>query len=152
MGWLELGNSTEAKAELAQISPRLQKHPAALELRWLICAKEQQWEEGLRFADAMIAEAPEEPSGWLHRAYALRRVPSGTLQLAWDALRPAADKFPKEAIIAFNLACYACQMQQMDTALVWLKRAMEKDERDQIKKMALEDPDLQPLSKEIQTL
>jgi hypothetical protein len=100
----------------------------------------------------MIAEAPEEPSGWLHRAYALRRVPSGTLQQAWDALRPAADKFPKEAIIAFNLACYACQMQQMDTALLWLKRAMEKDERDQIKKMALEDPDLQPLSKEIQTL
>jgi tetratricopeptide (TPR) repeat protein len=152
IGWLELGNPTEARAELAQITPRLQTHPAVLELRWLICAKEAQWEEGLALAESLIAAAPDEPTGWLHRAYALRRVPNGTLQQAWDALRPAADKFPKEAIIAFNLACYACQMQQMDTALEWVKRAMDKDEKDQIKKMALEDPDLQPLAGQIRKL
>ena len=152
IGWLELGNPSEARAELARITPRLQTHPAVLELRWLICAKEARWEEGLALAETLVATAPEEPSGWLHRAYALRRVSHGTLQQAWDALRPAADKFPNEAIIAFNLACYACQLQQMDTALEWVKRAMDKDAKDQIKKMALEDPDLQPLAAQIRNL
>jgi hypothetical protein len=74
------------------------------------------------------------------------------VQKAWDALLPAADKFPKQPIIAYNLACYACQMQQLDTALSWLKRAVEIGGKDQIKKMAMEDPDLQPLSKEIAEL
>ena len=34
IGWLELGNLAEAKAELAQISPAQQEHPDVLEARW----------------------------------------------------------------------------------------------------------------------
>ncbi len=56
------------------------------------------------------------PAGWLHRAYALRRVANGGLPQAWDALLPAAEKFPGEPVIAYNLSCYACQMQQLDAS------------------------------------
>src|SRR5271163_4207306 len=112
VGWLELGNPTEAKAELAQLAPGLQDHPAVLELCWMICAEEKNWEEGLNSAEALVRSTPESSSGWLHRAYALRRVSGGSLEKAWEALLPAADKFPKEPIIPFNLACYACQMRQ----------------------------------------
>src|SRR5437016_1526350 len=123
LGWLELGNLAEAKAELAQISSAQQNQPDVLELRWMISAEQRDWPEGLEVARALVEGAPERVSGWLHQAYALRRVPDGTIQKAWDALLPAFDKFPKEFLIAYNLACYACQMKDLEGARLWLDRA-----------------------------
>ncbi len=114
VGWLELGNAQEAAAELARMSPAVRCHPDVLEVRWAIYAERGDWLEGLKAAQTLVQEAPERPTGWLHRAYALRRVPDGGLKQAWDALLPAFDKFPKEQVIAYNLACYACQMQQLE--------------------------------------
>jgi len=151
-GWLELGNPAEAKAELDQVSPAQQEHPDVLELRWAISAAQQRWDEGLQAAQALLRRAPERSSGWLHQAYALRRVPNGGLQRAWEALLPASAKFPKEAIIPFNLSCYACQMRQLDAARNWLKRAAGIGGKELIKRMALGDPDLQPLWPEIEQL
>jgi len=115
-GWYELGNITEAKAELERISPALREHPDVLELRWLVHAQEKNWEQGLEVAEKLVEIAPERSSGWLHRAYALRRVKRGGLQTAWDALLPTVEKFPKEPTIPYNLSCYACQMGRMDEA------------------------------------
>ena len=78
--------------------------------------EEKRWEEGLQVAQTLLRRAPERPSGWLHQAYALRRVPDGGLQKAWEALLPAFDKFPKDLLIRFNLSCYACQMRRLDAA------------------------------------
>jgi len=152
IGWLELGNPAEAGAELAQISPAQQEHPDVLEVRWSISAEQRRWEEGLQIAQALLRRAPKRSSGWLHRAYALRRVPQGGLQQAWEALLPAFDKFPKEPIIPFNLACYACQMRQLDAARDWLQRAMAISGKEKIKPMALKDSDLEPLWEEIRRL
>jgi len=74
------------------------------------------------------------------------------LEKAWAALKPAAEKFPKESLIPFNLSCYACQMQQLDEARVWLKRALEVGGKERIKQQALLDPDLKPLWDEIRQL
>ena len=52
---------------------------------------------------ALLRRAPSARSGWLHQAYALRRVPDGGVQKAWEALLPAFEKFPKEPTIPFNL-------------------------------------------------
>jgi len=79
-------------------------------------------------------------------------VPQGGLQQAWEALLPAFDKFPKEPIIPFNLACYACQMRQLDAARDWLQRAMAISGKEKIKPMALKDSDLEPLWEEIRRL
>jgi hypothetical protein len=152
LGWLELGNLAEARAELAQISTACQTHPDVLEVRWLVCAEEKRWEEGLAAARALLDRAPERASGWLHQAYALRRVPQGGIQQAWDALLPAHGKFPNEPTIPYNLSCYACQMQQLDTARVWFKRAVAVGGKEHVKQMALSDPDLQPLWTEIREL
>lgn len=149
VGWIELGNLAEAKAELEHISSPLQLHPDVLEVRWLICAEEQQWTEGLQVARALLHNAPDRASGWLHQAYALRRVHDGGIQKAWDALLPAFDKFPRTEIIAYNLSCYACQMNEMDTARLWLKRAISIGNKERVKQRALEDADLQPLWNEI---
>jgi len=152
VGWFELGNLEEAKAELEKVAPAAQNHPDVLEVRWLVYAQEKNWEEGLAVAEKLFEIAPERSSGWLHRAYALRRLRRGGLQTAWDALLPAFEKFPKEPTIPYNLSCYACQMGRLDEARQWLQRAVKIAGEEKIKFMALNDDDLEPLWEEIKRL
>lgn len=149
IGWLELGNQSEARAELARISPSCQKNPEVLEVRWMLDASEHNWSDALVTARCLIENDPTRSAGWLHQAYALRRVPDGGLQAAWDALLPVADRFPKEPTIPYNLSCYACQLGRLDDARTWLKRAMRVGNKPNIKIMALSDSDLKPLWNEI---
>ena len=62
---------------------------------------------------------------------------------AWNILLAAMVRFPKEAAISFNLACYAAQMGDLDDARDCLRHAVASDEG--LKQKALEDPDLAPL-------
>src|SRR5262249_43486013 len=137
VGWLELGNLTEAKAELNHLREELQSHPDVLEVRWAICAEGKDWQEGLEAAQVLLRVAPERSSGWLHQAYALRRVAGGGLQQAWQALLLASEKFPEVEIIAYNLSCYACQMSQMEVARHWFKRAFTLGDKEEIRRRAL---------------
>jgi hypothetical protein len=149
IGWLELGNPSEAKLELSHLKPELQSHPDVLELRWVISAEDKNWAEGLDVARALLKAAPDRPSGWLHQAYAVRRVPGGGLAQAWDALLPASEKFPEIEMIAYNLSCYACQMNQLDAARHWFEKASSLGDKAAIRERALQDPDLEPLWDEI---
>lgn len=152
LGWLGLGCPGDARAELELISAVNQLRADVLEVRWALCAHEMRWDDALTIAELELKAAPAESSGWLHRAYALRRVAGGGLTPAWDALLPAAIKFPKEPVIAYNLACYACQLGQLDLARQWLYRALAVGNKEVLKKMALADDDLQPLWQEIKEL
>jgi Flp pilus assembly protein TadD len=152
VGWLGLGCADDARAELKMISTGNQKHPDVLEARWTLCVHDKHWGDALKIAELELKSTPGEAGGWLHRAYALRRVSDGGLPQAWDALLPAAEKFPTEPVIAYNLSCYACQMQQLATAREWLQRAVQAGGKEAIKKMALADDDLQPLWTEIEHL
>jgi tetratricopeptide (TPR) repeat protein len=151
-GWLELGNLAEARAELAQISAALQNHPEVLDLRWHLLASEQNWPAALEIARTLLQLRPESPAGWLHQAYALRRAPGGGLQAAWAALLPALEQFPEAPTVPYNLACYACQLEQLDEARALFQRALAVGGRENIKRLALRDPDLQPLWAEIRNL
>jgi Flp pilus assembly protein TadD len=148
-GWLGLNCAADARLELAKISAVNRNHPGTLETHWLICAHEKNWAEALTVAEQELQSAATDASGWLHRAYALRRVNGGGLLAAWNALLPAAEKFPDEPVIAYNLACYACQMQKLDTAREWLQSAMTIGKKEAIRKMALADEDLKAMWSEI---
>ena len=152
IGWLGLDCVAEARESLSQVAPEYRNHPDVLEVHWSLHAHERQWAEALRIADEELARSPGDAAGWLHRAYALRRVSGGGLPKAWEALLPAAKKFPAEPVIAYNLSCYACQMQQLDAARTWLHRAINAGRKDAIKKMALADDDLKTLWNEIENL
>jgi Flp pilus assembly protein TadD len=148
-GWLELDCPADALQELEQLSPEARGHPEVLELRWLIHAARKDWAAALAVARELVEIAPDRCSGWLHRAYALRRAPGGGLQQAWEALQPAFERFPKETLIPYNLACYACQLGQLDDSRRWLQRAFEAGEKDAVIRLALQDEDLRPLWEEI---
>ena len=151
-GWQELGNCTEAKREWEKLTPAARQHPDALEVRWRICAEEKDWDGGLETARALLQADPKRASGWLHQAYALRRVDGGGVKAALDALLPAADQFPGEEVIPYNIACYTCQLRQFDLARIWLRRAMRSGDPARLKRMALSDSDLEPLWAEIAAL
>lgn len=152
IGWLGLGCPSDARDELNKLSLINLNHPDTLEVRWALYAKEECWDEALKIAEQEFKLRPNDPAGWLHRAYALRRATTGGLIMAWGVLLPAAEKFPQESVIAYNLACYACQLKHLDTARTWLQRALKIGEKDTLKKMALDDDDLKPLWSEIKAL
>jgi Flp pilus assembly protein TadD len=152
IGWLGLGCVGDAREELTRISPANLSHPGVLEVRWLICVREERWSDALEIARMELKLAPDNSASWLHHAYALRRASTGGLILAWGALLPAAAKFPEEPVIAFNLSCYACQLRELENARLWLQRAVQAGGKDAIKQMALADDDLKPLWPEIEEL
>jgi len=142
-GWLELGMPLEAQAELVNLTPSLRIHPLVLELQWNIHAQTGQWELASGVSAALATLLPEDSFGWIHRAYSLHELKR--TREAWDVLLPMADKFPDQYIIRYNLACYACQLDNLKESLVWLKRAMALAGKKDVRIMALEDPDLKPL-------
>lgn len=144
-GWLGLGDSREAMAELKQISPANQRTPLVLEVCWSAHAGSQEWESAFAVAQKLVEEAPKSCFGWVHRAFALRRMEGGGIEQAWDALLPAAVRFPKEPIIPYNLSCYCAQLNRLKEARDWMDKAMAIGHSRAITKMALEDPDLQLL-------
>jgi tetratricopeptide (TPR) repeat protein len=149
IGWLELGNHEEARAELMKVNPELQKNPDVLEANWLVYSAEKNWTDALTAARMLVEVEPARASGWLHQAYALRRVPNGGLEAAWEALLPAFQRFPKEPTIPYNLSCYACQLDRLDEARDWLRKAINAGNKAKIKLMALSDSDLKALWNEV---
>jgi len=61
-------------------------------------------------------------------------------------LLPALKLFPKFWLLPYNLACYCAQLGKIKEAEDWFKRAMALNEK-QVKRITLDDPDLEPLWK-----
>ncbi len=146
-GWFELGDCIEATEELDQITPEMRGHPSVLEVRFHIYTAAKKWEYAAEIAKAISEFAPESPFGFIHQAYSLHEL--NRTQEAWNMLLPVVDKFPKEYIIRYNLACYACQLGNLKEARHWLKKAIGLASTKEVELMALNDPDLEPLRKEI---
>jgi Flp pilus assembly protein TadD len=146
-GWLELGNWSEATAELGRITPVNLAHPDVLVIRYEIYAMAAQWEMAATVADEVCRLAPDDAIGWIYRSFALHELKQ--TEAAWVALLPAAEKFPEEPEIPYNLACYAAQTGRLKEARVWLAQAFEVGEKEELRTEALEDPDLMPLRTEI---
>jgi predicted Zn-dependent protease len=146
-GWLGLGNWREAIAELDQIPPQMQEHPLVLRARWGIQGASGKWESAVDTARAIAKKLPDDSWGWIHWAYSLHELKR--TKEAQSVLRPIADQFPNESTIQYNMACYCCQLGQAEESRQWLERAMALEGKKHIRAMALEDPDLEPLWKEI---
>jgi Flp pilus assembly protein TadD len=149
-GWLELGDSAEAARELRRLSPAALGHTDVLDLRWRLHAARGQWDSALDVARLVTSVAPERPSGWIHQSYTLHELKR--TEEALHLLLPVAEQFPEESIIAYNLACYACQLGDLAGAKIWLERASKGRGKLPLKQMALEDPDLAPLREYITRL
>ncbi len=152
IGWLGLGNVDEAAVELRFMTETGKVHPDALEIRFSVLAQLGEWDEARQVAHELKNRQPDRATGYLNYTYALRRSVDDSLEACWETLQEAAERFPDEPIIPYNLACYACVLNRMDEARQWLGRAIEVGEKKQVVKMALKDEDLEPLWEEIEKL
>jgi tetratricopeptide (TPR) repeat protein len=151
-GWLGLGSWQEAASELENVSPDAAAHPDVLEVRYEILAKAGQWELAADTALTWINKAPEERGAWIKQAYAVRRKPGGGIVLAKGILTAAQQRFPQEPLIAYNLACYECQLGNLPQARDWLRQAFKWGNVRHLKQMCVQDSDLEPLRSEIAKL
>jgi tetratricopeptide (TPR) repeat protein len=147
LGWLDLRLVSDARGELQQVSTVNACHPEVLEVWWRVHAAERHWDEALRVAEMELQTAPDRMSGWVDRSYSLHEL--RRTQEAREALLPAVKKFPEASLIPYNLACYACQLGDPAEARQWLRKAIARGEKDEIKRLALNDPDLAALREEI---
>jgi predicted Zn-dependent protease len=146
-GWLGLGNTAEAREELAKLSLGVLSHPEVLRVKYHVYEKGKQWERATDTAQLLCQVIPESPFGWIHLAYALHELKRTSE--AFNVLISVADQFPEEYVIRYNLACYCCQMGRLGEARVWLKKAVALIGSDTIKEMAASDPDLEMMKEDI---
>ncbi len=146
-GWLELGNGLEANEELEQITPEMRGHPLVLRVAWGIHAAAKNWEAAAEMARNLALALPHNSWGYIQWAYSLHELKR--TKEAQAVLLPVADKFPGDYLIQYNMACYCCQLGEMKDALQWLRSAINLAGKKAIRHMALEDPDLEPLRKQI---
>lgn len=152
-GWLGLGNWKEAEVELAQIAEALRNHPEVLQARYLVESEAKRWDTCVEIGRTLVELMPGDSFGWINQAYALRRAAGGSVQAAYDALRPAVDRLKELEPVLFNLACYACQLGKLDEAREWLEKCFAEAARHGRRKRrrleALAETDLEPLWPEI---
>jgi tetratricopeptide (TPR) repeat protein len=147
LGWLGLGNAVEAEAELNAIAPEHLDRLDVLAVKWDVFARLKRWPECLEIADRLVKQWPCEPTGWIDRSYALHEL--DRTREAHDNLVSVAGRFEKVWTIPYNIACYACQLGDRDEARKWLRKAFAVEDKGRLLKVAMEDPDLEPMREEV---
>jgi tetratricopeptide (TPR) repeat protein len=140
-GYVELGMFLEADTELDRIDPFNRAAPEVLALRIATYRGLQKWELMREIAKRLAEFQPNDIHWTISLAYATRRANS--IQAAKEVLLNAEPRFPKEPAIKYNLACYFCQIGDIETAKGYLKKAFEIDLNWRV--VALDDADLQPI-------
>lgn len=150
-GWLELVNQIEAGHELEKIIAPARGHPDVINLRWEIYGRTRHWQTMLSIARAICLL---EPIALIDGAAAnprtdCRRSSSGS------QVRPRMTggiRFPHFFAIPYNLACYACRIDNLTEAWEWFKVAAQMVDITEVRRLALNDPDLEPLWHRIREL
>ena len=147
VGYAELGMFQDANDELEQIDPFNRAAPEVLAVRLAIYGGLKKWELMQQIAKRLKEFDPDNVQWAISLAYATRQAFS--IDVAMEILLDAEAKFPREAAIPYNLACYFCQLGEMKKAKRYLKKAFEIDLN--WRKAALEDEDLEPLWDSLRT-
>src|SRR5271155_3948090 len=120
-GWLGLGDHASAGQELDALPPKVQRHPAVLRLRWEILSAAKKWTSALEVAVALTQADPNDKHAWLSRSFALHEL-KRTIE-ARENLLAVMDNFPDYALMRYNLACYECQLGNLEAACACLREA-----------------------------
>ena len=140
-GYVQLGMYLEADAELDKIDPFCRAAPEVLAVRLEIYAGLEKWELMQVVAKKLAEHDPQSVQWAISWAYATRRAQS--IEAAKEILMQALQRHPDEAMVHFNLGCYASQLGDLMLAKAHLKRAFVIEPKCRL--MALHDPDLEPL-------
>jgi tetratricopeptide (TPR) repeat protein len=142
-GWLELGDWASANQELDKINPTFCIHTAVLQTRYRVYAAGRQWAMAAAMARALTVMNPAYAMGWIDWAYALYEL--NRVDEAQHLLLTVVEKFPRDYLIRYSLACYTCRLGDYKEALHWLEKAIQLADANGVRQMVVNNPDLQPL-------
>jgi len=140
-GFLDLKLTARAAAELESVPTAFHNHFYFRWLRVQIMTSRQEWTSALPEITRLREAFPAEPGFWIQEAYITRRAVG--IEAARDILEQASPRFPDEAVIHFNLGCYACQLGKLEEAKQRIKSAIDLDAK--WLAQALDDEDYEPL-------
>ena len=141
VGYVELGMFEDANDQLEKIDPFNRAAPEVLAVRLAIYRGLEKWEAMEQIAKRLKEFEPDNVQWTISLAYATRRAYS--IEIAMEILLSAEAKFPREAAIPYNLACYYSQRGEIENARRYLRQAFEIDLNWRM--AALDDEDLRPL-------
>jgi hypothetical protein len=140
-GFAELGMYLDANAELEEIDAEVRHVAEVLTVRVSIYAGLEKWELMRTVAGRLAAHDPADAQWAISLAYATRRAQS--IEAAKCILLEAVERHPTEPILHYNLACYECQLGDIEVAKARLAHAFDLEPKCRL--MALDDDDLAPL-------
>ncbi|MDR4505668.1 MAG: hypothetical protein MRK01_12925 [Candidatus Scalindua sp.] len=144
-GYLDLKMYAEARKELQQVPKGYRNNSVYLWLMNRLSVDTEDWEMAVTISRTLWETQPDLVDTWVAYAYAVRRHEKIT-----DARRillQAIERFSEDAIIPYNLACYECQLGNIEKAKIYLKRAISLDTN--FRTIAIKDEDLITLREEI---
>ncbi|MGA7903330.1 MAG: hypothetical protein WCC08_03490 [Terrimicrobiaceae bacterium] len=140
-GYIELGMLEEAAKTLEGIKAEDETRNEVLGVRLELYMAEKKWDLAAQVARHLVETGPENAGAWVNLAYSVRR--SESLSEAERILLKASSFHPNNALIVYNLACYACVAGHVEEAKNRLQLAF--DLAPSFRDLALEDLDLLPL-------
>ncbi len=140
-GYRELGMFDDALGELSALDDKFASRLEHQQMRLAIFMEAKRWDEALPIANTLASNHASDPGNFVNLAYITRR--SHGLDEARIILENASKQFPREAIIHYNLGCYACCNKDVDTAKAHLLTSFSLDES--YLEMSQTDEDLAPL-------
>ena len=114
VGYVELGMFQEANDQLENIDAFNRAAPEVLAVRIAVYHGLKKWELMQQIAKRLKEFQPHNVQWTISLAYATRRAYS--IDVAMEILLDAKAKFPREAAIPYNLACYYCQLKELEKA------------------------------------
>ena len=140
-GYVELGMMAEGNDELESLSPEVRRAPEVLSLRAQIYSKLKKWDLLQIVAKQLALDDAENPQWHILWASATRRA--DCIEAARLILLTAIERHPQSAVMHYNLACYECQLGDLEVANARLRHAFKLDPK--LRVHALDDEDLRPL-------
>jgi Flp pilus assembly protein TadD len=140
-GWLLLENHAAADRALRLIPAAFRERSEVQQFRAQLHLSAGRWARAVPLLRKLVKQEPTEPQYWVSLAFAVRRAES--IAAAEKILLEARERFPQEAVIWFNLACYAAQQARVADARDLLREAVRHESA--YRDLAKTDSDLTPL-------
>ena len=139
-GYLELGMLDDAAKALEEIESAEKSRKEVLSAQLDLYIAEKKWEMAAIVGGHLVKADPGNPATWINLAYLVRRAVN--VEQAETVLFKARKWHPRNALIAFKLACCASALGRVEEAKVRLRHAVSLDKN--IRRLALEDEDMAP--------
>lgn len=137
-GYLELGMTEEALAELSSLTSVESIDPDIIELRLHVLMQAKRWSEALATAEELLRLRPRSVPAYIHGAFALHEL-RRTAE-ARDLLLKGPEELRKDPTFHYNIGCYEAVLGNREAALQSLCRSFDLDST--YRDFARRDPDL----------